>query len=186
MSTSVFNLILKNTPMKNLLLLLTTPILLLALLSGCKKEDPTPTYHKDVFHCKVNGVAWSATCPSTGLFGCEPIDCQYYWKDTKFFSLRSIKRLDDDSIYQGIRMLGLQTILGEMKLAYTKEAFTDLNNPSGCRFYELDTIPLHKLTILEIDTVKYIIKGTFEFVSNNECQDTIRITDGFFHVNFRF
>ena len=172
--------------MKNILLLSITIFLLLALLAGCKKEDTTPTYHKDIFRCKVNGLEWVATCPSDGLFGCEPVDCQYYWNDTKFFSLRSIKRLDDNSIYQGIRMFVPQTILGDMKLPYFKEAFTDLKNPTGCRFYNLDTIPFHKLTILEIDTVKYIVKGTFEYTAINECQDTMHITDGYFHVNFRF
>ena len=64
--------------------------------------------------------------------------------------------------------------------------YTDWNKPSGCRFHDLDTTAVRRLTILEVDTINYLIKGTFEFTAINECVDTVRITDGYFHVNFRF
>jgi hypothetical protein len=79
--------------------LLLTAIIFLGWLSGCKKEDTSPTYHKDIFRCKVNGVEWVATCPSDGLFGCKPIDCQYYWRDTKGFEIGAIRRNDNKSIF---------------------------------------------------------------------------------------
>ncbi len=50
----------------------------------------------------------------------------------------------------------------------------------------MDTTLVRRLNILEVDTVNFLIKGTFEFTTINECNDTMHITDGFFHVNFRF
>jgi hypothetical protein len=161
-------------------------LLFISLLGSCKKEDPAPTYHKDIFHCKVNGEEWSATCPSTGLFGCDPIDCQYYWMDTKGISMGALKVNHDKSINESIGFSKYTTIIGDNLLSLRTKEHIDWNKPAGCRFHDLDTTATRRLTILEVDTVKFLIKGTFEFTTINDCQDTVRITDGFFHVNFRF
>ncbi len=168
--------------MNNLLLLLTT--LLLALLAGCKKEEPT--YHRDIFRCKVNGEEWVATCPSDGLFGCKPIDCQYYWKDTKGFEIAGINRSFQNEIYQSMSFSRYTTIIGENLIPFRKSIFKDWNKHDNCIGHDLDTTSVRRLTILEVDTVNFLIKGTFEFTAINACQDTMRITDGFFHINFRF
>ncbi len=166
----------------NTLLLLTT--LLLTLLAGCKKEEPT--YHRDIFRCKVNGVEWSATCPSDGLFGCNPIDCQYYWKDTKTIEIAGINRKNNKETNQSMSFSNKATNVGDNIIPFRKEAYKDWNKPAGCRFHDLDTTANRRLTILEVDTVKFLIKGTFEYTAINDCQDTMHITDGYFHVNFRF
>lgn len=174
--------------MKNILILLTATIFLI-LLSSCKKEDTTPTYHKDIFRCKVNGVEWAATCPSDGLFGCKPIDCQYYWKDTKGFEIGAIRRKNNDTIYESMSFSKFNTIIGENIIPVRLRAFKDWNKPGNCGFYDLDTTQIRRLTILEVDTVKFLIKGTFVFsaIDNySDCKDTVKITDGYFHVNFRF
>ena len=165
-------------------------ILLIAILSlatSCKKEDPfTPDSHTDVFRCKVNGVEWTPNCISDPLFGCDAVDCQYYWKDTKGVEISAVNRSNDNSVYQSMSFSKYTTIMGENLIPLRKEAYKDWNNVSGCRFYDLDTTSTRSLTILEVDTINYLIKGIFEFSTINECQDTIRITDGYFHVNFRF
>jgi hypothetical protein len=161
-------------------------LLLPVLLAGCQKEDTTPTYHKDIFRCKVNGVEWVATCPSDGLFGCEPIDCQYYWKDTRTISLGAVNVSNDKSVNKSIGLYKYKSMLGDNIMGLSMREYKDWNKPAGCRFHDLDTTAIRRLTILEVDTVKFLIKGTFEYTAINECQDTMHITDGYFHVNFRF
>jgi hypothetical protein len=147
--------------MKKCFLSLTAIFLILAILSGCKKDDNTPTYHKDIFRCKVNGVEWVATCPSEGLFGCEPIDCQYYWKDTKGISMGAIRKNGDATFNQSIGFSKFTTVLGPNELPRRTKEFMDWNKPGNCGFYDLDTTQIRRLTILEVDTVNFLIKGTF-------------------------
>ncbi len=170
--------------MQYLALLLITMI---SVASSCQKEEPkTPSWHADVFRCKVNGVEWTSKCVSDPLFGCNAIDCQYYWKDTKTISLRATRRLANNSIYQGLRLYRYKSKIGDNHLQLTTEQYLDWNKPSACIGHDMDTTSVRRLTILEVDTVNFLIKGTFEFTAINNCQDTMRITDGFFHVNFRF
>ena len=164
---------------------------LLSLASSCQKDDPFSheEYHLDIFRCKVNGVEWTPHCISDPLFGCDAVDCQYYWKDTKSFEISAVNRSDDSSIYQTMGFSKYKSSLGDNLIPYQVRIYTDWNKPSGCRFHDLDTTAVRRLTILEVDTINYLIKGTFEFTAIDnygDCQDTVRITDGYFHVNFRF
>ncbi len=159
----------------------------LSLASSCQKEDPFPPedYHKDIFRCKVNGVEWTPHCISDPLFGCDAVDCQYYWKDTKTFEISAVNISNDKTLNNSISFAGFGYEGNENLIRSLKENYKDWNKPSGCRFYDLDTTSTRRLTILEVDTINYLIEGTFEFTANNECFDTMRITDGYFHVNFR-
>jgi len=164
-------------------------ILLATIWSSCLKEKFKPDYHVDVFRCKVNGEEWVATCPGAGLWGCEPIDCQYYWKDSKAFEISAVRKLHDNSMDQSIKLYAPRSQMGINDLAMIRRAFKDWNKPDNCGFYNLDTLSSNILNILEVDTINYIIKGTFEFTAIDEfgtCRDTVRFTDGFFHVNYRF
>lgn len=162
-------------------------IAILSLASSCQKEDSfTPNWHTDVFRCKVNGIEWTPNCISDPLFGCDAVDCQYYWKDTKGFEISAVNISSDKSTNESVHFFVRPANLGNSEMIFLSREYKNWNNPSGCRFHNLDTTSNHMLTIIDIDTVKHIIKGTFEFSAINECQDTIRITDGYFHVNFRF
>ncbi|MCF8239087.1 MAG: hypothetical protein K9I85_13075 [Saprospiraceae bacterium] len=162
-------------------------IALLSLASSCQKEDPFPPedYHKDIFRCKVNGVEWTPHCISDPLFGCDAVDCQYYWKDTKGFEISAVNISYDKTTNESIHFFVRPANIGDSQLLFLSREYKDWNQPSGCRFHDLDTTAVRRLTILEVDTVKYLIKGSFEFTAINECQDTVQITDGYFHVNFR-
>ena len=164
---------------------------LLSLASSCQKDDPFSheEYHQDIFRCKVNGVEWTPNCISDPLFGCDAVDCQYYWKDTKGISIGVVNISNDQSVNQSIGFSKYTTVEGDNPLTLRTKEFIDWNKPGNCGFYDLDTTAVRRLTILEVDTVNYLIKGTFEFTAIDnygDCQDTIRITDGYFHVNFRF
>jgi hypothetical protein len=171
--------------MKKLSLLIAI-ILLTTMWTSCQKEKFKPDYHVDVFRCKVNGEDWAAFCPGAGLWGCEPIDCQYLWKNSKAFELGAVRTSHDNSVNQSIKIYIPRSDFGENELVFITRAFKDWNKLPGCRFFNLDTTSVRLLTILEEDNINHLIKGTFEFTAINECQDTIRITDGYFHVNYRF
>ena len=164
---------------------------LLSLASSCQKDDPLPPeeYHQDIFRCKVNGVEWTPNCISDPLFGCDAVDCQYYWKDTKTFEIGAVNKSFDGNVNQSIGIASSFAALGVNELGLSLREYKDWNKPGNCGFYDLDTTAVRRLTILEVDTVNYLIKGTFEFTAIDnygDCQDTVRITDGYFHVNFRF
>ncbi|MCO6485457.1 MAG: hypothetical protein J5I41_06725 [Saprospiraceae bacterium] len=162
--------------------------LMLAALASCfkmKDTPPTPSWHKGVFHCKVNGEEWKAQCVSDPLFGCNAVDCQYYW-DTKGFEISAVNITYDKTTNNSLHFFARPAIIGTAEIIFLSREYKDWNKPSGCRFHDLDTTSMRRLTILEVDTVNFLIKGTFEFTAINNCQDTVRITDGFFHVNFRF
>lgn len=161
-------------------------LLMATLWASCQKERFKPDYHVNIFRCKVNGEEWVATCPGSALWGCEAIDCQYFWKDTKSISISATRRLNNDAVYQSMRLYKFKSKNGLNLLDYTAREYTNWNKPTGCRLHNLDTNDIRNITILEVDTINYRIKGTFEFTAINECQDTIRITDGYFHVNYRF
>ncbi|MEZ5032899.1 MAG: hypothetical protein R2787_16035 [Saprospiraceae bacterium] len=164
---------------------------LLSLASSCQKDNPLPPeeYHRDIFRCKVNGVEWTPNCISDPLFGCDAVDCQYYWKDTKTFEIGAVNKSFDGNVNQSIGIASSFAALGVNELGLSLREYKDWNKPGNCGFYDLDTTAVRRLTILEVDTVNYLIKGTFEFTAIDNygvCQDTVRITDGYFHVNFRF
>jgi hypothetical protein len=161
--------------------------LVLASISACvKKQDPTgSSWHVDIFHCKVNGEEWKPQCVSDPLFGCDPVDCQYYG-DTKTIELTAVRRSNDKSVFQGMILYKYKSLMGDNVIGNFKEIFTDWNKPAACIGHDMDTTSVRRLTILEVDTVNFLIKGTFEFTAINDCQDTMHITDGYFHVNFRF
>jgi len=165
-------------------------LLAITILAGvsfsCRKDRIQPDYHVDVLRCKVNGEEWVATCPGAGLWGCEPIDCQYYWKDIKSFEIFAIRKLHDNTVDQSIKLYIPKSTIGINEIVYFSRSFKDWNQPSGCRFYKLDTTQMNILNIISVDTSDYIIKGNFEYTAINDCNDTLRITDGFFHVSYRF
>ncbi len=171
--------------MKYLALLLITMI---SLATSCQKENPkTPdNWHKDVFRCKVNGKDWIPKCVSDPLFGCNAVDCQYYF-DNKGFEIGAVRRIPLDSIQESIGLFARPILIGNNLTIFPAENnFVNMKNKSGCRFYTINPNLSYTIMIFEIDTVKFLIKGAFEFSAINNCQDTVRITDGFFHVNFRF
>ncbi|MBP6185159.1 MAG: hypothetical protein KA479_09480 [Saprospiraceae bacterium] len=170
--------------MKYLALLLITMI---SVASSCQKEESkSPSWHVDVFRCKVNGEEWTPKCISDPLFGCSAVDCQYYWQDTKTLSLSAVRRENNDLVYQSMRLYKYQSEFGDNVLGHPKREYKDWNKPAACIGHDMDTTSVRRLTILEVDTVNFLIKGTFEFTAINDCQDTMHITDGYFHVNFRF
>ena len=72
--------------------------------------------------------------------------------------------------------------MGIHNLDFYDATFTDYNL-SNCINYEMDTMQLHKIEIIHLDTINKILSGKFNLsVFNADCQDSLHITDGRFDV----
>ncbi len=159
---------------------------LLFICANCNKDDDTQPKH-NTFRCKVNGQDWEAFDYRGGLFGMGtgPTDLQYY-DDTRSIILGARRLLEDESIDQSIRIVSSPIGIGENTINELTEEFKDWNQITGCRFYSLDTTKLRRLTVLEINTQNYTMQGKFEFTAVSDCKDTVKVTNGYFHLEYRF
>lgn len=151
------------------------------LFSACIKEDICMNSgNHDYLCCKIDGKDW--TIGGGWVF---PYDLNYY-SDTKWLSLLA-RNTSNDEI-----MLGAFQITTNIEKLQTKSPLGLLllqksSNTTRCKYYEnIDISDDNFIKVLEIDSINYIIKGEFEFSAINECQDTIRVTDGYFDLNYTF
>jgi hypothetical protein len=180
-----------HTLMKNKFLLLTLLLALPVLWAGCDKLFTTPdaasiaqpdelppitTTGEGVFACKINGVNWQR-CRG-GFF--EPSSLKGEWHSVlKIFyliAMRSCGDFDDSmSIHAAIDSVGV----------YPLERATYGNFDIECQDVADPYILLdgadNRVEILNLDTVKTIVSGTFQCTLVHEkCGDTLFITDGRF------
>ncbi|MBK7344920.1 MAG: hypothetical protein IPJ06_18580 [Saprospiraceae bacterium] len=127
---------------------------------------------------------WTPHCISD-FFGCSAVDCQYY-VGSRTIELVAIKENHDKSINQGMTLVKYNTNIGENEITYKSSVYSDLNNKSGCFSYFIDTSFTRTVSIIKVDSLDYIISGTFEFTAVNQCFDTVKITDGYFDLKYRF
>ena len=171
--------------MKKLIQTTTLLLTIITLFSYCKKEDPEPDPipYFDKFRCKINGQLYTPYCEGNLIFGCNPIDCQYY-HDTKKISLRV--RNERINLSMAVRSSrGVK--IGNNSLSKTiGGGVTDDSYPNGCQSFDHDTTRYNNITILSIDTVNFKIEGEFEFDALNQCGDTLRVREGYFNTNYRF
>ncbi len=164
------------------ILLLFCTILLNACQSDLEKcqDNPDCTY----FVCKVNGEDWGINCEGDPLFGCSAIDVQYYKKSGNI-ELHAVNGNKD----QVISIFSHELHLGENKF-YSKNTvnteFGNGKNENKCVLSKIDTLTPSAFFIDKIDTIKFRIKGSFFLECKNECNNIVKITDGQFHVGYRF
>ncbi len=167
---------------------------ILLLSFSCKKKNifnpeppdelpPATMTGANTFGCLVNGEVW------------RPYVEDPYFLETTIFAKHDrgwvgcdqllvsgkLKTSSENEVHQDMKMNIWCPILGENKITYSKRSFRDFN---GCGEYHLDTLSPHILIITKLDTINNIASGTFEFtVISDECQDTLRITEGRFDVD---
>ncbi len=173
--------------MKNLIYLLFTATLFLA--TACDKEDDMTSdssNNHDILRCKINGENWT---PAGGdLFITKPYDLQYY-NDEKFLVLSASNSIDEFPLNGGLSIFVKNINLGEHLLHKDDNSFSSHNNSNSdeCKYYDvIDSSFYSFINISELDTVNFIMKGTFESSIINECNDTLRYSDGYFDLHYRF
>jgi len=169
--------------MKKLIIISLT---IITTLSCCKEEDPDPcpTCPKTEFRCKIDGMDYVPYCEPDIIFGCTATRAQYY-SDTKVINLSSGNTKTQWSI--GINHVGLK--IGENLLTFPNAGgVTNLGRSDNCGSYDLDTTKHNILKILDIDTVKSIIEGEFDFYVIEDSQgcngEVLHVTDGYFKVSY--
>jgi hypothetical protein len=165
---------------------------LFLLAASCKKDDPlntnklppATTSGKNTFGCKVNGEVWIAHIEG-GVFD-FPIYAIHDtgWPGCDQLLVVGKRKYDEQAdISENIALNLWCPKLEENQLSYHPSAFLDF---LGCGDYYLDTLSSHILFITKLDSINYIASGTFEFTAiNDDCNDTLRITEGRFDVGTR-
>ncbi len=69
-------------------------------------------------------------------------------------------------------------------ISFKENIFHDRNLTSDCKDFQLDTFSNRFIKVITLDSVNRIIEGELEFTAINQCQDTVRITDGYFKVSY--
>jgi len=177
-------------------------LLLLVLLSACKKEDlgdPFPPHTEvgvNTFYFRVNGTLYEAmvgylpTSPRIGVY--------YSHIDTIFlkdyhFSISAARILGEDNKELNITIrtmpvagsynLGVQLPMGESNYAY----YWDVKPIE--KYYFTDSDNTGVLNITKLDTVNHIIAGKFKFrakrwLHNQESNEVVTV-DGQFDVKYK-
>ena len=150
-------------------------------LEKCK-ADPMCEY----FRCNVDGKPWKPYCESSFL-GCEAVDVQYYKElngggltikaskenDTSGFRIVNINIQDTDTEYD-------MYFLPNNRSKYFIKVAGDWDE------YLVDTSTINILRFSKIDTVNFILEGTFQFTGINENGLKKEITEGQFRQHYRF
>lgn len=174
--------------MKKLYFLLCLPLLLAA---SCKKENPSPLDKlppatmtgANTFGCLVNGKVW---LPHTEAFWDPALDVTHTQWSTGGWQLKIGARKDNTSgkspgILQSFSINVWYPIIGNNTITPINSIFIDFED---CGFYRIDTFSPHNMLITRLDVVDYIASGTFYFTAINEdCQDTIHVTEGRFDAD---
>jgi len=151
---------------------------------SCKKENSEPndpSYHQDVFRCKVNGQPWTFSGGGGPFGGPSSLNVKFYVKrgDLGFLSYRE----ENEDRERTELNFGVDSLkVGNNPIRYWRRIFVDYAKPGGCLEFALDTTRYHNLTLLEIDTTAKRLKGTYEMHLINKCGEEVIITDGEFDV----
>ncbi len=144
---------------------------------------PTTMTGANTFGCLVNGEVWRPYV-ETLAFGLRLnvkhdrgwVDC-----DQLFIGAKRILT-GNEVLHQEITINVWCPVFGENNITPAKGAFVCFE-PRGCS-YNIDTLSPYTINITRLDTINNIASGTFEFTAiNNECQDTLRITEGRFDAD---
>ena len=168
---------------QTLLLLIT-----LTFFTACEKEDPLAACKADptceYFRCKVDGKEWRPDCESAFL-GCDAVDVQYY-RDLNGGGLSIIAKNSNDT--SGIKLtatvkkenINYKLFRKNIKSEYYQILLNEWDS------YLVDTTLNNEIFFTKIDTINYLIEGTYEFTGINESGELKTITDGEFRQQYRF
>ena len=177
--------------MKNMIFFLFTAILTTA--ASCNKENPKPEIKNtcgepragcvdcdwNVYRGKVNGEAWCSECDGNPLFGCDPVDCQFYPNLNNTLHIRGGGG-NFNSIFFSSNIQ-----LGKNEVSINSDFYYLGTNVDSCKNFAADSLFNNFVEIIDINTEEKIIEGMFELQAANFCQDTVRITDGYFKLTYR-
>jgi len=143
-----------------------------------EKLPPLTTSGENTFGCLVNGVAFAVTNTSR-------MSAIYQGINQRALSLSG--EIDNSEVDENVSMFIGNTIKEGEKYqldnATTHKGKYD--NQIGNCIYETSSIFQGYIYISKLDSLDYLLAGTFEFDAySKDCQDTVRITDGRFDMQY--
>ena len=170
--------------MKKLLQLSVSLLLLMLFMTACEEEMPEPNEWR-ILEWTVDGERHKASCERDGLFGCTSTDTRFNLTNGSF-KVSGGKKINGFTQYIYI------SIFRDLKLAQriyfgehdAMHLYKDSSGAEGCRRFRAINEDQRLLYISEIDSTNRVIEGYYEFEGINNCQDTLKIEDGYFKVSF--
>ena len=160
------------------------------ILSACyyQKKLIEPVFQNS-FSCKINGVDWKPEGGSNATGGIKSLSIDVgkypYFNAISIDALKQIRdsRTGDNLTFEGFNFAVSLLPPNSTHLIYGNNFFYNFKN--GCSSYYPDSLPSNRVTILALDTLSKIVKGTFEFEAKSPtCKQTVVITDGKFEVKY--
>lgn len=156
------------------------------LFYSCSKENMNEDGW-NVMEWTVEGKTYKAQCggpiTSCSWASCttRPCDPVYTYFDYEYGTLyiRGRNSTYVDLHKEGDLNLNSRNIIGESD----KMIF---HNPSldSCKSYYVDTSISYNLLITTLDTANRLMSGVFSFTAISDCQDTVRLKDGYFKLDY--
>ena len=136
----------------------------------------------NVLEWTVEGERYKAECEGDPLFGCDPVDCQYY-HDERYLHLVGYDE------HHGIVIHKQRNLKIDTPNILNKKDYFKYGRPKTgdtcTSAHKSDTSLSYQLFIEDIDTSNKIITGIFSFQGINDCQDTVQVKDGYFKLSYR-
>ena len=141
----------------------------------------------NTFGCLMNGAIWRPYIEGANIWeSALNVKHDRGWPDCDQLHVGATrKHYGEDSLYQSIVINVWCPVLGINNITPTKGVFLDFYLDPSCSYrYSVDTFSQYTINITKLDTENNIASGTFAFTAiNNECNDTIRVTDGRFDAD---
>jgi hypothetical protein len=157
-------------------------------LSACEDKNtpeptPDPKPYVNKFNCKINGKYWEVIPKELHL---RPIQSNtlmveyYIIKGDTSLSIWADNELSKDMLIVDI------PLFSNSNLSYNSHPYPYSKYVSnGCSFYLKDTLSTNKVELITYDKKNKIIKGIFNFTAvGSDCNDTIRVTGGYFDISY--
>jgi len=147
----------------------------------------------NTFGCYINGELWVAETPLfSEIAGIRRLEAFYHPilvnpPREHYFAIRAKKTNEDGSLDQTI-IIEIENVQdeGTFEIIYSDKFYRDINYSCSEKFFELDTISFNEVRLTRFDTLAKIASGTFSFtLINQECNETLKITEGRFDTSFK-
>ncbi len=171
-----------------------TGILFFTSLPSCSRNDkvdpipqlpPITLEGKNTFGCKVNGEVWLPYKPLGDVFT-GPL-LSYYYNDKRGLYIGA--QANRISHYEWMQVNAICPDTGTFQIIINStENIVFTTNKSGTYYnYELsDSNSFNLIRILKLDTLKFVIAGTFQFTAYDPIKkDSVYITEGRFDIKYK-
>lgn len=176
----------------------------LLLSFSCEKQNilnpeppdelpPATMTGANTFGCLVNGEVWRPYIQDGNIWE-KALNVKHDrgWVDCDQLFIGAQRKFHDNGEYTLRQTFAINVwcpVLGVNEITPTNGIFLDFLVQGSCSYkYKVDTLFPYLMNITKLDVENNIASGTFEFTAinnDNQCPDTLRITQGRFDADSR-